>query len=203
MKQEANLQRKFSTKTLAKIGVLSAVAGVVMLLETPLPFAPSFYKLDLSEVPVLVGAFALGPVAGAVIELIKILLNFVLNGTITGGIGELGNFLIGCSLVVPASMIYRKNKNFKNAVIGLATGIISLCIIGSLLNYYVLLPAYSTALGAPLQAFVDMGNVVNKHIVDVKTLILYAVLPFNLFKGIIVSAITMLIYKRLSPILHK
>lgn len=203
MKQEANLQRKFSTKTLAKIGVLSAVAGVVMLLETPLPFAPSFYKLDLSEVPVLVGAFALGPVAGAVIELIKILLNFVLNGTITGGIGELGNFLIGCSLVVPASMIYRKNKNFKNAVIGLATGIISLCIIGSLLNYYVLLPAYSTALGAPLKAFVDMGNVVNKHIVDVKTLILYAVLPFNLFKGIIVSAITMLIYKRLSPILHK
>lgn len=203
MKQEVNLQRKFSTKTLAKIGILSAVAGVVMLLETPLPFAPSFYKLDLSEVPVLIGAFALGPISGITIELIKILLNFVFNGTVTGGIGELGNFLIGCSLVVPAAIVYKKNKSFKSAIIGLAIGIISLCVIGAFLNYFVLLPAYSAAYGAPIEAFVKMGNAVNKHIVNVETLILYAVVPFNLLKGIMVSVITMLIYKRLSPILHK
>lgn len=203
MKKEASLQKSVNTKTLAKVGVLSAVAAVVMILEFPLPFAPSFYKLDFSEIPVLIGAFALGPIAGIAIEFIKILLNFVLNGTVTAGVGELGNFLIGCSLVVPASIIYRKNKTFKNAILGLIVGILSLAIVGAVLNYFVLLPVYSTAFGAPLQSFIDMGNVINKYIVDLKTLVLYAVVPFNLVKGIIVSIITILIYKRLSPILHK
>ena len=203
MKKEASLQKSVNTKTLAKVGVLSAVAAVVMILEFPLPFAPSFYKLDFSEIPVLIGAFALGPIAGIAIEFIKILLNFVLNGTVTAGVGELGNFLIGCSLVVPASIIYRKNKTFKNAIVGLIVGILSLAIVGAVLNYFVLLPVYSTAFGAPLQSFIDMGNVINKYIVDLKTLVLYAVVPFNLVKGIIVSIITILIYKRLSPILHK
>lgn len=203
MKKEANLQRCVNTKTLAKVGVLSAVAAVIMILEFPLPFAPSFYKLDFSEIPVLIGAFALGPIAGVAIEFIKILLNFVLNGTITAGVGELGNFLIGCSLVVPAAVIYRRNKSFKNAVIGLIVGIINLAVVGALLNYFLLLPVYSAAFGAPLQSFVDMGNLVNKYIVDLKTLVLYAVVPFNLVKGIIVSVLTILIYKRLSPILHR
>lgn len=203
MKKEANLQRCVNTKTLAKVGVLSAVAAVVMILEFPLPFAPSFYKLDFSEIPVLVGAFALGPMAGVAIEFIKILLNFVLNGTVTAGVGELANFFIGCSLVVPAAIIYRQNKSFKNAIVGLIVGIFSLAIVGAVLNYYILLPVYSTAYGAPLQSFIDMGNVINKYIVDLKTLVLYAVVPFNFVKGIIVSIITILIYKRLSPILHK
>ena len=203
MKKEENLKRCVNTKTLAKIGVLSAVATVAMLLEFPLPFAPSFYELDFSEVPVLIGAFALGPVAGVFIELIKILLNFVLNGTVTAGVGEIGNLLIGCSLIVPAAIIYRRNKSFKSAIIGLIVGIVSLAIVGALLNYYLLLPVYSTAFGAPLQAFVDMGNALNKYIVDVKTLVLYAVVPFNLVKGIIVSVLTILIYKRISPILHR
>lgn len=203
MKKEANLQSSVNTKTLAKVGVLSAVAAVIMILEFPLPFAPSFYKLDFSEIPVLIGAFALGPIAGIAIEFIKILLNFVLNGTVTAGVGEIGNFLIGCSLVVPSAIIYRKNKTFKNAIVGLIVGIFSLAIVGAILNYFVLLPVYSTALGAPLQSFIDMGNVINKYIVDLKTLVLYAVVPFNLVKGILVSAMTILIYKKLSPILHR
>ncbi len=203
MRKETVLKKGFTTKTLAKVGVLAAVAVVVMILEFPLPFAPSFYKLDFSEIPVLVGAFALGPVAGIAIEFIKILLNFVLNGTITAGIGELANFIIGCALIVPAAMVYRTNKSFKNAIIGLIAGIITLTVVGALLNYFVLLPVYSTAYGAPIQSFIDMGHVINKYIVDLKTLVLYAVVPFNLLKGIIVSIITMLIYKKLSPILHR
>ncbi|QSX04738.1 ECF transporter S component [Sedimentibacter sp. zth1] len=203
MKQGTEQIRKANIKTLAKIGVLAALAGVIMLLEFPFPFAPTFYKFDFSEIPVLVGAFALGPIAGMIIELIKMLLNFVLNGTVTAGVGEVSNFFIGCALVMPAAIIYKKHKTFKGAIIGLVTGILTLTIVGAILNYAVLLPVYSRVYGAPLQSFVDMGHAINKYIVDLKTLVLYAVVPFNLLKGIIVSTITLLIYKKISPILHK
>ncbi|MGM9526566.1 MAG: ECF transporter S component, partial [Peptococcaceae bacterium] len=99
----STVKKKMQLNTLTKIAMLSAVAGVLMLFEAPLWFAPSFYKLDLSELAVMIGALAMGPVAGALIELVKILLNFVLNGTITGGVGELGNLLVGCAFVVPAA----------------------------------------------------------------------------------------------------
>ena len=122
MKSEMSLKQRSNTKVIAKVGVLAAVASVLMLLEFPLWFAPNFYELDFSEVPVLLGTFALGPGAGAMIELIKILINFVLNGTDTGGIGEFANFLIGCSFIVPAGFIYKKHKTFKTAIFGLIVG---------------------------------------------------------------------------------
>lgn len=203
MKSEMSLKQGFSVKALTKIGALSAVAGVLMLLEMPLWFAPSFYKLDFSEIPVLIGAFALGPIAGMTIELIKILLNFVLNGTVTGGVGEIANFFIGCALVVPAGFIYKQNKNTKNAIFGMIVGTLVLTVVGALLNYFLLLPVYAKVFGAPIQAFIDMGKALNPYIVDLKTFVLFCVVPFNLLKGIVVSAITLLIYKRISPILHR
>lgn len=203
MKSEISVGKRMNTKVIAKIGVLSAVASVLMLLEFPLWFAPGFYELDFSEVPVLLGTFAMGPVAGIAIEFVKILINFVLNGTETGGIGEMANFVVGCSFIIPAGYIYSRKKSFKTAIIGLIVGSITLATIGSMMNYYVLLPVFSKIYGAPIQAFVDMGNLVNPAITDLKTLVLYAVAPFNLFKGIVVSSITLLIYKRVSPILHR
>lgn len=202
MKNEMSLKRT-STKVIAKVGVLAAVATLLMLLDFPLWFAPSFYKLDFSEVPVLLGAFALGPAAGAMIELVKILLNFVLNGTDTGGIGEIGNLLIGLSFIVPAGYIYKKHKSFKSAILGMVVGTISLAVVGAFLNYFLLLPVYSKIYGAPIQAFIDMAKALNPAITDLKTFIMYAVVPFNIFKGIVTSAMVMLIYKRLSPILHR
>ncbi|HKM00778.1 MAG TPA: ECF transporter S component [Sedimentibacter sp.] len=202
MKNEMSLKRT-STKVIAKVGVLAAVATLLMLLDFPLWFAPSFYKLDFSEVPVLLGAFALGPAAGAMIELVKILLNFVLNGTDTGGIGEIGNLLIGLSFIVPAGYIYKKHKSFKSAILGMVVGTISLAVVGAFFNYFLLLPVYSKIYGAPIQAFIDMAKALNPAITDLKTFIMYAVVPFNIFKGIVTSAMVMLIYKRLSPILHK
>src|SRR5574344_812846 len=121
--KRTNVKSGTNVRTMVQIAMLSAVATVLMLVEFPLPFiAPSFYELDFSEVPVLIGAFAMGPLAGAIIELIKILLNFVLNGTMTAGVGELANFLMGCAFVVPAGIIYKKSKTKKNAVIGMVTG---------------------------------------------------------------------------------
>lgn len=203
MKSEVVVKQRGNAKVVAKVGVLSAVATVLMLFDFPLWFAPNFYQLDFSEVPVLLGTFALGPVAGIAIEFVKILINFVLNGTDTGGIGELANFAVGCSFVIPAGYIYKHKKSFITAVVAMLVGTISLTIVGSLMNYYLLLPVYSAVYGAPIEAFIGMGSALNPAITDLKTFVLYAVAPFNLFKGIVVSSITLLIYKKISPILHK
>lgn len=195
--ERSNAKKKMQLNTLTKIAMLSAVAGVLMLFEAPLWFAPSFYKLDLSELAVMIGALAMGPVAGALIELVKILLNFVLNGTITGGVGELGNFLVGCAFVVPAALVYRRQRNVKSMLLGMVAGTAAMVLLGSVVNYYVLLPVYATVFGQPLEFFIQMGNAINPAIVDLQTFILFAVAPFNLLKGIIISVLTFLIYRKL------
>ena len=191
----------FSIRSLTVIGVLSAIAIVLMLFDIPLGFLPSFYKIDFSEVPVMIGSFALGPVAGVMIEFIKILLNLLINGTDTAGIGELANFFIGCSIVVPASIIYSRKKTKEGAVLGLVIGTLLLTIVGSLLNAYILLPAYGAAFHMPIDRLIAMGTAINPSINSMSTFILLAVVPFNLLKGVLVSIITILLYKKLSPII--
>ena len=195
-----NTKSKFTVRTLAQIGMLSAIAIVLMLFEIPLPFAPSFYEIDFSEVPVLVGCFAMGPWAGAMIELIKILLNLAINGTMTAGVGEFANFLIGCAFVIPAGIIYRKMHTRKGAIIGMATGTVLMTIFGCFLNAFVLLPAYGKAFGMPMEALVGMGTAVNAHITSLFTFVAFAVAPFNILKGIIDSLIVFLIYKKIRPV---
>ena len=143
----------------------------------------------------------MGPLAGAAIELIKILLNFAINGTMTAGVGEIANFLIGCSLVVPAALIYHKKHTRIGAVAGMAAGTVFMTVVGCFLNAFVLLPAYAKAFGMPIDGLVGMGTAVNKHITDLKTFVILAVGPFNLLKGILVSLIVFLVYKKISPIL--
>ena len=190
------------TRTLVEIGMLGAIATVLMLFEFPIPFlAPPFYEMDFSEVPVLVGAFALGPAAGATIELIKILINLMINGTATAFVGEIGNYLLGCSFIIPAAVIYKKKKSKKNAVIAMATGTIAMTVFGCFLNAYVLLPTYAAAFGMPIDVIISMGTSINANITSVMTFVVIAVAPFNIFKGLIVSLITLLIYKHISPIL--
>lgn len=195
--------KRISVNKLVKIAILSAVSVVVMFFTFPLPFAPSFYKLDLSEIPVLVGGFALGPVAALIIEAMKNILNILIGGTTTAGVGEFANFCMGCALAIPASVLYKRNKSKKTAIIGLAIGTVLLTIVGSLLNYFVLLPAYSYFMKTDLSVFVGMGTKINASITDLKTLVMFAVVPFNLLKGVLVSIVTVLIYKYLSPLLKK
>ena len=190
------------TRKLVEIGMLGAIATVLMLFEFPIPFiAPPFYEMDLSEVPVLVGAFALGPVAGATIELIKILINLMINGTATAFVGEIGNYIIGCSFIIPAALIYKKRKSKKHALIGMIVGTIVMTIFGCFLNAYVLLPTYAAAFGMPIDVIVGMGTAINANINSVMTFVIIAVAPFNILKGVVVSVVTMLIYKHISPIL--
>ncbi len=190
------------TRKLVEIGMLGAIATVLMLFEFPIPFiAPPFYEMDLSEVPVLVGAFALGPLAGATIELIKILINLLINGTATAFVGEIANYIIGCSFIIPAAFIYKKHKTKKTALIGMIIGTITMAVLGCFINAYILLPTYAVAFGMPIDTIISMGTAVNANINNIMTFVVIAVAPFNIIKGIVVSLITMLIYKHISPIL--
>lgn len=187
---------------MVKIAMLGAIAAVLMFFEFPLPIVPSFYELDFSELPVIVGAFALGPVPGVLIELIKILIKFVIKGTSTGGVGELANFIIGCSFCLPAALVYQKDHTRKGAIKGLVAGTAVMIAVGCVVNAYVLLPVYSKVFGMPMDAIVHVGSEVNSHITSLSTFVLFGVAPFNLIKGVMISVITLLIYKRISPILH-
>ena len=188
-------------RMMAQMGMLSAIAVVLMLFEIPLPFAPSFYGITLKAVRVLIRRLTMRPLAGAIIELLKILLNFAINGTATAGVGEVANFLIGCAFVIPAAVIYKKKRTRTGAIIGMVTGTLFMTFIGCFLNAFVLLPTYAKAFGMPIDALVGMGTAVNSHITSLTTFVIFAVAPFNLLKGFLVSLIVFLIYKKISPIL--
>ncbi|HIZ82191.1 MAG TPA: ECF transporter S component [Candidatus Mediterraneibacter pullistercoris] len=200
VKPQEDAGRKFGVRALANIGMLAALSVILMLFEIPLPFAPSFYEIDFSEVPVMVGCFAMGPFAGALIEFVKILLNFVFTGTDTAGVGELANFIIGCSLCVPAGLIYRRRRTRMTALAGMAVGTVTMTVVGCAVNAFILLPAYATAFGMPMDALVEMGAAVNPNITNLTTFVVFAVGPFNILKGVLVSTIVFLIYKKISPV---
>lgn len=194
-------------KYLVKVAMLAALASVLMLFELIIPLTPSFLKLDFSGVVVLLGGFSLGPVAAVFIELVKNLVH--VTSSITGGIGELASFIIGCSFALPAALIYKKRKTIKGAVIGLIVGSLSMVVVAALANYFVLIPLYVEIFanqfnitGAQsLDKIVQMGN--NGWIKDLPSLILFGVVPFNLFKVTVISILTFFTYKKVSPILHK
>ena len=197
------MKTKLGTREIVTIGMLGAIAVVLMLFEIPLPFAPPFYEIDFSEVPVLVGCFAVGPVAGILIEFVKILLNLVINGTATAGVGELANFCIGCSFCIPAGIIYKRKKTKKGAMIGLISGTLIMTFLGCFINAYIMLPTYAKAFKIPIEGLIEMGTKVNASITDLFTFVMFAVVPFNLLKGVLVSIIVILIYKKISPIIKR
>jgi len=198
-----NRKRLSDTHYAAYVAIFAAMAGVLMLIEIPLPFAPPFYKIDLSELPVLICTFYLGPVAGVVTELIKVLLKLLLRGTSTAFVGDFANFAVGCSFVLPASVVYHARPSRRSALLGLIVGTLVMTVFGSAFNAIYLLPKFAELYGMPLDAIVGMGTKVNPRITSVSTLVLFAVVPFNLLKGAIDSLLTMLLYKRISPLLHK
>lgn len=192
---------KLKVRRMTLIALLSAIAFVLNVFSFPLGFLPSFYKLDFSELPVLLGAFTLGPVAGVTIEFIKIVLNLLIGGTSTAFVGEFANFLIGCAFVIPAAILYYAKKTKKQAVLGIVTGTVVCIAAGCLLNAFVLLPAYSKAFHMPMEKLIAMGTDKNSMITGIFSFVVFAVAPFNLIKCGTVGIITTLIYKRISHLL--
>lgn len=189
------------TSTLTKIAILGVLSFVIMAIEFPLPIFAAFLKMDFSDVPALLAGFAMGPWAGIMVEVVK---NFLhLFRSQTAFIGEAANLVTGILLVVPAALIYSRGKSRKNAVIGLIAGTLIMAAGMSFVNYYVLVPLYQKFLHIPATAIIAAGSKVNPYIVDLKTLVVYSILPFNIVKGILVTLVTVLIYKKLSPVLHR
>ena len=192
----------FTTRKLAMIGMFSAIAMILHLFDFPLPFAPGFYKLDFSELPILVGAFAFGPAAGVMMEFIKILLKLFIKGTSTAFVGDLANFFTGCSFILPASAIYAFHKSRKTAIAACAVGTAILTVFGTAFNAVYLLPAFSKLYGMPLESLLEMGSAVNPLAEGgIISFVVACVAPLNLIKGAGVSLVTLLIYKPLSPII--
>ena len=198
MKRNGVVEPIFTTKKITMIGIFSAIAAILMIFEFPLPFAPSFYKLDFSEVPVMIAAFAFGPVAGVMVEFCKIVLNLFMDSTTTAFVGELANFMVGCSFILPASIMYLYKKNRKSAIISCIVGTVCLTVFGTAFNAIYLVPKFAQLYGMPLEAIIGMGTAVNPAITDLTSLVVFAVAPLNVIKGVSVSVITMLVYKKLS-----
>ena len=192
------LHKVSKARRISIIAICSAIATVLHMLDFPLLFlAPEFYKLDFSELPVMLCGFYLGPAAAVACEGIKILLKLLLKGTSTAFVGDFANFCVGCSLVLPAVIVYHLHKSRKSAIIGLVVGTITITIFGSAFNAIYLLPKFAQLYGLPLDTIIGMGTAVNPGISDVSTFVLLAVAPLNLIKGAAISVLTMLLYKRI------
>ncbi len=201
-KRDGITERILSTRKITMIGLFAALAMILHIFDFPVLFlAPGFYKLDFSEIPALVGTFAFGPVAGVMIEFCKILLKLVVKGTSTAFVGDLANFVIGCSLVLPASIIYMFRKTRRNAVVACLAGSVVMTVFGTAFNGVYLLPAFSRLFGMSMEAIIAAGAEINGNINNVTSFVCFAVAPINLIKSVAASAVTLVIYKPLSPIL--
>jgi len=198
--EDMNGKRRMSTRKITSLALLSAIAAILYFIETVIPFMPPFLKLDISEIPVLLGAFAFGPGSAIIIEIIKNLIH--LPFTQTAGVGELANFLAGSVFAGTAGTIYHFFKNKRGAIVAMAAGTIMMTVFTSMFNYFFLLDFYVRFYGMSMADIVAMTGAVNIYVKDIYSLIVFAFVPFNLFKGIVVSVITAIIYKRVSPFMH-
>ena len=187
-------------RNLVKVGILSAMSFILMFFQFPIPVAPPFMKVDLADVPALIGGFSMGPVYGILIQLIKNILN--LSKTSTYGVGEISNFVVGGLFVFVSASIYKRNKTKKNASIAMICGVLVMSLAATLSNAFVIFPLYGKAMGVDMGAFVAMANKTNALVKSYFTMMIFAIVPFNLIKGFIEILVTKLLYKHVSGILH-
>ena len=193
-----------TARRITVVGMCGAIAMVLYMFDFSVPFlAPGFYKLDFSEVPVLLCGFFLGPSAGVLCEAVKIVLKLLLKGTTTAFVGDLANFVVGCAFVLPAIIVYHVHKSKKSAVLGMVLGTIVMATFGSFFNAVYLIPQFAQLYGLPLDTIVAMGTAINPNVTSVSTLALICVAPLNVLKGIMISVLTLLLYKHVEKPLFK
>lgn len=192
-----------TTRAMILIALLGALSAVLMVLEFQIPFSPTFAKFDFSDLPVILGAFLLGPVAGIIIAFMKILLNFVLNGTTTMFVGEFANLILTLTFILPASIIYKRNKTKLTAIKGLIISVILTSLLAIILNIYLIFPVYAFLFGINIGDIVQMAVITNPLVHDTITMVIFSLLPFNILKYTIISVMTVMSYKKLSFLFKK
>lgn len=195
-----SLHRPTPARRVTIVAICSALAAVLHMLDFPLPFlAPGFYKLDLSELPVMLCGFYLGPTAAVLCEALKIILKLLFKSTSTAFVGDFANFVVGCSFVLPAVFIYHVHKTRRSAMWGLVAGTAVLTIFGSLFNAVYLLPKFATMFfGSDISQVISAGHAINSSINSLSTFVLLAVAPLNLIKGVVISILTIILYKKVA-----
>lgn len=202
MSTQKTMNRHERVSWVAKTGILAAIATLLMFIEFPLPLMPAFLKYDFSDIPALLAAFAMGPLTGVLVQFIKNAIHLTTSSS--GFIGQLANFVMGSAFAGVAGLVYRYRRTKGGAFAGLAAGTLALTLAGTVTNYFFMIPFYITAMGFSMEKIIAVTNASgNTLVTDMWTLMLFVFVPFNLFKGASISLITMLIYKRLSPLLHK
>lgn len=187
----------FNTRTVTMTALLAAVSYILAFLEFPVPLSPAFARMDLSDFPALVGAFAFGPVSGIMIELVKNGLQLL--STSTGGVGELANFLIGASFVGTSGFVYRFHKTKRMAWAACVVSSVIMGVVAAIANYFILLPMFEVFM--PLEQVIASFGAFIPFIRTKLDVVLFNVLPFNVLKGLVIGIFTMLVYKRLTPVL--
>lgn len=200
----SGVQRQSVTvRNITVTAMLSAVAFLLMFIEFPIPMLiPSFIKLDISDLPALLGTFALGPIYGVVIELLKNLLHILIKGTSSAGVGELCNFVLGGVFAFTAGAIYQRNKTRKSAILASIIGAAAMAIISVPINYFVVYPAYVVFYGMPMEAIVGMYQAILPGDYGLFRCLTVFNMPFTLCKGLLDALLCFFIYKPLSPVLH-
>ncbi|MGN0773991.1 MAG: ECF transporter S component [Candidatus Ventricola sp.] len=183
---------------LTRCGLLAAMAVILYYIEIPVV---AFYKLDLSTLPAILAGFAMGPLQGAAVVVLKNLVHVL--GTSTAGVGESADILMSCAFVIPASLLYRREKTRKGALRAMLAGAAAMTVAGVLVNYFILIPAYQVLMNLPLEVIIGMGQKVFGFIDTTLELVICITAPFNLFKAAVLSGTTYLLYKRVSPLLHQ
>lgn len=197
-----NQNKLLSVRNVVLIGMFGALAAVLETFQISVPFAPPFYKLDFAETPIMIGAFALGPVPAVLMELIKNIIKLLINGTTTMYVGDLGNFIGGCAFVLPASIIYQKHRTRKAAMTGLVLSIITGIAVALAVNCFLTIPLYAKLMFNGIENIISMGTAINPAITDLPTFAALVIAPFNLLKLGLNAGVTALVYKRVSVILH-
>lgn len=195
--EQAGQVKKVNVRALAVTAVLGAVASALMFVGIHVPLMPSFLQLDFSELPALIASFSLGPLSGAAVCLIKNLVHLL--ATSTGGVGELSNFLLGAAFVLPAGIIYKVKKDRLGALIGALTGAAAMALLSFPSNLFIVYPAYGLVM--PMEAILDMYRAINPNVKTLSDALIWFNMPFTFVKGLLSTAVTFLIYKRISPIL--
>ena len=194
----AKTTQRISTRKIAMTAVMAAVSTVLMFISFKLPFMPSFISLDFSDLPALIASFTLGPLSGMAVCFVKNLVN--LTQSMTGGVGELSNFIISSAFVVPAGIIYRKRRNFASAAVGAVLGALFMAVLGLFSNYYVVYPIYTNIMS--MEAILGMYKAINPAVDNLWEALLMFNLPFTFCKGMISAVVTLLTYKKLEPVIN-
>jgi len=193
------MNRKITTNLLVRVALLAVIATIMKQFNLRLPLFPGFLQLDVSELPAVIAVVTTGPLAGFLVVLLKNILDPIIFGTNTGGVGNFANFIMGTALILPFALVYRWRKDSIGYLLGSIAGILSLLVVSSLVNYFIMLPLF-VRLFMPMETIIGIANAVNDRVVDVPTLIVFAIAPFNLVKGSLVMVLGFALYRGLRPV---